>query len=156
MLRFKNRNHLYVVSVIFLFLFLAGCSNKPKELAPFFDGLFLKYTRESSIKREIAFNVEALSDGEFQIIETATPKLIGDKIDKMQVDRFGRVYKSTFEPYEGKFSPIWIPVTKLKINGKFDGRKKLVRIEPWREWEVAVVKDIPTLNHQKKGLLLCI
>jgi hypothetical protein len=63
----------------------------------------------------------------------------------MLVNKYGKVYQTNGRKKRiGKFSPIWIPVHKMEIGDKFDGRNLVDREDKWEKWKVLVVKDIPT------------
>lgn len=134
----KKVNWGFIIILAFLLLsVLLGCS-KYKEPAPFADGMYFEY-RLGSIAT--TFNIHALDNGQFEIIEIRKRGILSDKRKELYIDTYGRVYESSFEPYEGIFSPLWIPVHKMDIGDTFDGGYTVARKEKWRKWEVLVVKD---------------
>lgn len=120
-----------------LSLILLSCS-KYKEPAPFSGGMYLEYKVGTSIE---TYKILALGSKGFKIVETRQRSPLPDDVEELFVDKYGRVYKSSFEPYEGNFSPIWIPVKKLKIGDTVDGRYLVARKDRWEKWEVLVLKD---------------
>ncbi len=139
--RFKKV--LFLLVIISLSVVFFQCT-KYKEPAPFFDGLFLEYDRSPGHRYKLIYNVHVLENNKYKILETDTVYITdSDKIE-MYVDKNGRVYESSKERYEGKFSPIWIPVNEMEIGDKFDERKLIEREDKWEKWEVLVVKDTPT------------
>jgi hypothetical protein len=132
----------FMVLLAFSFPLVVLHCSKYKELAPFFDGLFMKYEIGGI---STSYEVNKTDDNRYKIMETRKRgKVLGDKTHELQVDSYGRVYESTFEPYEDKFSPIWIPVNTMEIGDAFDGRKVVVRKDRWKKWEVLVIKDTLT------------
>ncbi len=134
-----------VLLIIFLPLVFLHCT-KYKEPAPFFNGLFLEYEIKG---KKIIFDVYAVIDNKnYKIVETEKSKVFGDETKELFVDAYGRVYKSSFKDYEGKFSPIWIPVNKIKINDTFDSGYKILRKDKWRKWDVMVIKN-PDIEEER-------
>ncbi len=112
---------------------------KYKEPVPFFDGMFLEY---SSGHIQKIYNFQELEDLEFKIIKTEKMKALGDSITNFLVDIYGKVYESSTKGYEGKFSPIWIPVNLMEIGDSFDGKYTVLRRDRYRKWDVLVIKAI--------------
>jgi len=142
MKRFKKS--LILLLIIFLPLTFLHCT-KYKELTPFFDGLFLEY-RLGGLRT--IYNVHVLANHKFKIIETQKARVLSDDVEELYVDAYGRVNKSSFKPYEGKFSPIWIPVHEMEIGDTFDDGYKVIRTEQWKKWKVLVIKD-PVVREER-------
>jgi len=124
-------------------IFLSACS-KYNEPVPFFDGLFLEYN--TGLK--LIFNVRSIENNNYKITETEVSEVLGDTIRDFFVDIYGKVYKSSFKDYEGKYTSIWIPVHQLKIGDAFDDGYKVLRKDTWKKWEVLVIKN-PTYNEEQ-------
>ncbi len=139
MKRFKES--LFLLLIISLPLILLHCT-KYKEEAPFFEGLFLEYDWGGGTREK--YNVHVIDNNRFKITETRKREPLSDDVEEFLVDAYGKVYKSSYRPYKGKFSPIWIPAHKMEIGDTFDGRKLVERKDKWEKWEVLVVKDTPT------------
>ncbi len=120
-----------------LLLILSNCT-KYNEEAPFFNELFLEY---DVMGYATIYNVETLDDNQFKITETEKRGPLSDDIEELFVDEYGKVYKSTFKDYEGKFSPIWIPVHEMEIGDTFNNGYKVIRREQWKKWEVFVIQN---------------
>lgn len=125
-------------------LSILSCT-KYEEEAPFFDGLFLEY-RLGGLRT--IYNIHVLANHKFKIIETQKARVLSDDVEELYVDAYGRVYKSSFKPYKGKFSPIWIPVHKMEIGDTFDSGYTVARKEKWEKWEVLVIKD-PVVREER-------
>lgn len=134
--KIKNLFVLILLGIL-LPLILLNCT-KYNEKAPFFDGLYFEYDIKG---KRITYNLYALDNEKYKIIRTEKSKVFGNKIRELFVDVYGKVYKSTYKRYKGKFSPIWIPVHEMEIGNSFDGSNIVARKDKWREWEVLVTKD---------------
>ncbi len=139
-----NKYFILILSISLLLVF-SSCK-KYKEEAPFFDGLILEYDLGGPFKW--IYNISSLNDSSFKIIETHRQGALGDDVEELYVDQYGRVYKSSYKDYKGKFSPIWIPAHKMEIGDTFDGGYSVVRKEKWKHWDVLVVKD-PDVNQER-------
>jgi len=123
------------ILVLFVFFILASCSKEP---APFKDGMYLEYRWPDGSPEY--YRIEAIGNKGYKIIETHKREpVLPDDVEEMFVNTYGRVYKSSFEPYEGEFSPIWIPVNKFKV-GDFKGNSRVSRKDRWKKWEVLVLE----------------
>lgn len=68
-----------VISILTaLFIPLLFCCSKHKEPAPFFDGLYLEYDVKGT---PFIYEITALDDNNFKIIETEKWDVFGDKIE---------------------------------------------------------------------------
>lgn len=139
----KNAWKMILIITSISVLFISACS-KYDEPAPFYDGLLLEYF--AGLK--IIYNVHSIENGNYKIIKTEVGEVLGDDIDDIFVDMYGKVYKSSFKDYEGKFSSIWIPVHKMEIGDTFDGGYKVLRKDRWKKWEVLVIKN-PMFNEER-------
>ncbi len=128
----------FLLLIIILPLILLQCT-KYKEESPFFDGLFLEYDRGGGSRT--IYNVQVLENYRFKITETRKREPLSDDVEELFVDSYGRVYKSSFEDYEGGFSPIWIPVHEMEIGDTFDDGYAVLREDTWKKWKVLVVKN---------------
>jgi len=125
------------ILVLFVFFILASCSKEP---APFKDGMYLNYRQIDGVVSYF-FKIAAIGNKGYKIIETQTRgPILPDDVEEMFVDIYGVVYKSSFEPYEGKFSPIWIPVNKFKVGDTVNRNYHVVRKDRWKQWEVLVLE----------------
>ena len=129
MLRIKNGSYSYFVSAIFLFLLLAGCSNKPKELAPFFDGLYLAYQSERG-DGTTSYLIKAMDNGKYKITEKEN--LLTPKVEQYLVSQYGIQEKS------GEFVGFWLPINKMEIGDTVYDYFKAINIEKWKNWETMV------------------
>jgi len=124
------------ILVLFVFFILASCSTEP---APFKDGMYLEYRRTDGSPSY--FKIAAIGNKGYKIIETRKRgPILSDDVEEMFVDIYGVVYKSSFEPYEGEFSPIWIPVKKFKVGDTVNRVFHVVRKDRWKQWEVLVLE----------------
>jgi hypothetical protein len=139
----KNARKMILLITAISVLFISACS-KYDEPVPFYDGLFLEYF--AGLK--IIYNVHSIKNGNYKIIKTEVGEVLGDDIDDIFVDIYGKVYKSTFKDYEGKFSFIWIPVHQLNIGDTFNNGYKVLRKDKWKKWKVLVVKN-PYFNEER-------
>lgn len=127
----------FLLLIVSLPLIFMHCT-KYEEEAPFFDGLFLEY-RLGGLK--IIYEVEVLSNHKFKIVETEKAKVLSDDIEELFVDKYGKVYESSKKRYEGKFSPIWIPVHEIEIGDTISGGDfTAIRTDKWKGWDVLVLK----------------
>jgi hypothetical protein len=124
-----------IIALIGLSLLLIQCS-KDKEEAPFFDGLYLEYKLGNKGKK--TYNVSISNKKGFKVIEIEQWPIFDDEVEEYSVDLYGKVYSSG--AYKGEFSPIWIPVNKMKVGNTFDGGFLVSRLDNWKRWEVMVVK----------------
>lgn len=136
---------IFLLLIVSLPLIFIHCT-KYKEPAPFFDGLFFEYDVGAS--KRIIYNVQVLDNNQFKITETRKRRVLSDDIEELFVDAHGKVYKSTFKPYKGKFSPIWIPVHVMEIGDTFDGGYVVTRKDKWEKWEVLVIKE-PVVREER-------
>ena len=133
-------NRLQSVSIILITISLVlPCCTKYKEPVPFRDGLFLEYDVGSN--KKITYTFQISNSNQFKITETRKRKVLDDDIEELYVGKYGKVRKSSFKPFEGKFSPVWIPVQKMSIGDTFDGGFLVARKDTWRQWQVLVIKD---------------
>jgi hypothetical protein len=139
----KLKNGLILLLLIILPLLLLYCSEGYKEPVPFFDGLYLEYSFDGI---PTIYNVKVIDNNKFRIIETRKWSSLSDEVEELFVNAHGKVYKSTFKDYEGKFSPIWIPAYAMKIGDTFDEGYQVVRKDKWKKWNVMVVKSPGTLG----------
>jgi hypothetical protein len=133
-----------LTGTIFLILI---CCTKYKEQTPFFDGLFLEYDLGSP-GFKWTYNIHNIEDGKFRINETEEEGAIGKRLREYFVDSKGKVYKTDTKDYQGKFSPIWLPVHEMKIGDTFDNGDAVVRKDKWKKWEVLVIKDSDSNNER--------
>lgn len=141
----KNINKTLIVLLLIILNLTVFYCTKYKEEAPFFDGLYLEYKIKN---KKIIFTVYMQDNGNYKIVEIEKSKVFGDKVKEMFVDAYGRVYQSSFKDYEGKFSPIWIPVHKMEIGDTFDEGYKIIRNDKWKNWNTIVVKT-PDINEEQ-------
>lgn len=132
------------ISGICLCIFLVGCT-KYDEPAPFFDGLFLEYM---VIENRTIYKFEGLGNREFKITEISKSKALGDDVEELFVDIYGKVYESSFKDYEGGFSPIWIPTIQMEIGDRFNKGYTVLRKDRWKQWDVLVIKN-PLFDEEK-------
>ncbi len=137
---FMKKIAFFMLSIILLSIMI-NCSND-NEISPFFDGLVLEYAGNG--KPYLTYLVSALEDNKYKILRK--DRLYTTKRGEVElfVDSYGKVYKSRKKRYLDRFSPIWIPVHKMKIGDTFDERNYVERRDRWESWEVLVVKDTPT------------
>lgn len=123
---------------VFFFLVLIQCS-KYKETVPFFDGLLLEYKyTNKNIKR--IYKVKVIGSNKFKVIQIMPGRgVLKDDIDEFLVNAYGRVYKSTYKSYKGRFCPIWIPVHKIEIGDTIDDIEIAMRKDKWKKWDVLVL-----------------
>jgi hypothetical protein len=130
---------IFIINIILI----VSCS-KYKEPAPFFDGLFLEY----DAGLPVIFNVKSIDNNNFKIVKTKVRDALGNKVIDIFIDMYGKVYKSSFKDYEGKFSSIWIPVHQLETGDTFNDGYKVLRKDKWKKWEVLVIKN-PIYNEEQ-------
>lgn len=127
--------------VLSIFFILAHCSGY-KEPAPFKDGMYLEYMHPDGSPE--SYKIEAIGSKGYKIVETLKGGPVSfDNVKEMFVDIYGMVYKSSFEPYEGGFSPIWIPVNKFKVGDAVPyayTHTRVARKDRWKKWEVLVLE----------------
>ncbi len=125
--------------IIVIFLIGFSSCTRYEEPVPFFDGLFLEYG--TGLLRNI-YNFEELEDYRFKIVETEKLGRLGDLTTDFYVDKYGYVYESSNGSFEGKLSPVWIPVNMMEIGDSFDGKYTVLRKDRYRKWDVLVIKAI--------------
>ncbi|NOY84923.1 MAG: hypothetical protein GXO96_08925 [Nitrospirae bacterium] len=88
------------------------------------------------------YKIELLGSKDFKVIETIGRGILGNTVTEWSVDTYGKVYKSSGDgSYIGSFSPIWIPVNKMKIGDVFDEDHHVMKRMSWKKWEVLVVEN---------------
>ncbi len=129
-------------------IFIIQC--EIKEVAPFFDGLYLEYdvlktyrTRaEIRLKSEgtrqrtnITYRFESLGN-KYRVTKTEVSSILG----KLSEDIFNVDYNGKAEELEN-YLEVWLPVTELNVGDAIYGTFKVDRKERWHEWDVSVLID---------------
>ncbi len=127
-----------LLMIALLPVILMGCTNKYDEEAPFFDGLSLEYGVGA---QRVIYSVHALENKKFKMVRAEKREPLSDNVEELYIKTNGQVYKSTYKGFEGKFSPIWLPIVKMKVGDTFDGGKLVERKDKWGRWNVLVVQE---------------
>jgi len=151
-----------VILTIILLIYLPvqiGCQRKSKELSPFFDGLYFRYTDvKSSVRGDILYTIKKVGN-KYEIIKDDSNKsnILGEIITYV-VDYYGfiketpvRVRKTSkktkkLEDLKGRQICIWIPPKALQIGNIFKtsflhGSVRVIEQTTWEGWDVWVLKD---------------
>ncbi len=129
---------LFVLLFTFCLTFFLSCTND-NEPAPFFDGLYLKYDAN---RIQYLYHFKETENYQYTIVKTEQRKPLNDKTTEFHVDTYGKVSKSSNGKFEGKLSPVWIPVKKIEVGDHIDGKYKVLRNEQYKKWNVWVLKTI--------------
>ena len=133
-----SKRIVYPIFITFLVIGFLSCS-KYEEPVPFFDGMFLEYGARDIM---YIYNFESIENYSYKLVETEKREPLRDKITDFYIDTYGRVYESSNGSFEGKLSPIWIPVNVMEIDDTFDGKYSVSRKDRYRKWDVLVIKAV--------------
>ncbi len=129
-------------------IFLIQCETK--EVAPFFDGLYLEYdvlkTYKSSAdiqlksdgtkeRTNITYRFESL-DGKYRVTKTE----VSSNQRKSSEDIFTVESNGKAEELYN-YLEIWLPIKELNVGDVVYGSFKVERKEKWHDWDVSVLID---------------
>lgn len=145
-----------LLSVMVVLAISEGCSENTREggksaKAPFSDGLYFKYDviGSSGAHGHQTYTVESIKAETYKItmenythIPDGRQLLVMDRI--FIVDENGIVKGCELRSYKGGYSPLWLPVGRLKV-GEYlrDAGMKVFEKTTWKGWEAYRISDKP-------------
>jgi hypothetical protein len=138
---FKKRLFLHWAVLILLLSVFAGCSEK--EVAPYSDNLFLRYSiliygpMGMRNKAEIGIHFKEVEPGYFRITlaQNDTSFLKYEMEGDILVNQYGKLGNGNDLTLTPDQAPVWAPVYKMK-KGKKIGDARLQERKQWKDWEV--------------------